>query len=91
MKKGKTRGQTLSEALGQVAAPASIQRTFPAAPNRSPQQTSREGTKSVAGHFAPVVSKQLKQLALDRDTTVQELLRESLNDLFRKHGKPPVA
>ena len=63
----------------------------PAPTSRPAPQSGREGTKSVAGHFAPVVSKQLKQLALDRDTTVQELLRESLNDLFRKHGKPPVA
>jgi hypothetical protein len=30
-------------------------------------------------------------MALDRETTVQELLREALNDFFRKHGKPSVA
>ena len=38
-----------------------------------------------------LAKRQLKQLALDRDTTVQELLAEALSALFEKHGLPPVA
>ena len=30
-------------------------------------------------------------MALDGDTSTQELLREAINDLFRKHKKPAIA
>jgi hypothetical protein len=33
----------------------------------------------------------LRILAADRDTTIQDLLAEALNDLFAKHGKPEIA
>ena len=49
------------------------------------------GKKAIAGHFDPAVGKQLRQLALDHDTTVQALLAEALNDLFVKYGKSPIA
>lgn len=52
---------------------------------------SRQGKKIISGHFDPAVSRQLKQIALDKGTTVQNLLRESLNDLFEKHGQKPIA
>jgi hypothetical protein len=52
---------------------------------------SRIGKKTVAAHFDPAVSRQLKQLGLDRDTSTQALLREAINDLFAKYGKPPIA
>lgn len=52
---------------------------------------SREGKKAVTGHFAPEVSKQLKMLALEEDSTIQSLLAEALNDLFEKRGKSPIA
>jgi hypothetical protein len=94
MSKSKGKGLTLSEALGQVGdRPAAVKPAVPL-PEPKPKavpQPGRQGTKTIAGHFAPPVSKQLKQLALDRDSNVQELLREAVNDLFRKHGKPPVA
>jgi hypothetical protein len=52
---------------------------------------SRIGKKTVAAHFDPAVSKQLRQLGLDRDASTQALLREAINDLFTKYGKPPIA
>ena len=52
---------------------------------------SRKGKKAIAGHFDPAVSKQLKQLALEEDTTVQALLAEALNDLFEKYDKKAIA
>ena len=51
---------------------------------------SREGKKTIVGHFAPEVSWQLKKLALDKQTTVQRLLEESLQDLFEKYHLPKV-
>jgi hypothetical protein len=33
----------------------------------------------------------LRQLALDRDTTVQALMIEAVNDLLRKYRRRPVA
>ena len=52
---------------------------------------SRVGKKTVAAHFDPVVSKQLKLIGQERDCTMQALLREALNDLFAKYGKPSIA
>lgn len=58
---------------------------------KTPSAPSRTGKKMVSGHFDPAVPRQLKQLALDQDTTVQNLLTEALNDLFEKHGKQRLA
>jgi len=55
------------------------------------QAPSRLGKKALIGYFDPGVSKQLKQMALDKDRTVQDLLSEALNDLFQKHKKPTIA
>jgi hypothetical protein len=52
---------------------------------------SRVGKKPVTGFFNPEVSRQLKQVALNEDKTMQELLQEALNDLFRKYDLPPIA
>ncbi len=52
---------------------------------------SRQGKKAISGFFDPVVSKQLKQLALNQDATVQALLTEALNDLFVKYDCKPIA
>lgn len=57
----------------------------------SKPQANREGKKIISGHFDLAAAKQFKQIALDNDTTVQELLREALNDLFVKYGKKPLA
>jgi hypothetical protein len=52
---------------------------------------SRVGRVQIAGFFSKETSKQLRQLALDTDGTVQSLLAEALNDLFTKHAMPPIA
>jgi hypothetical protein len=52
---------------------------------------SRVGRVQIAGFFSKETSKQLRQLALDTDGTVQSLLTDALNDLFTKHGVPPIA
>jgi hypothetical protein len=89
-----------------VNAMSGVGRESPPAPSPSPPSTpspglrpttarsrppSREGRKIIAGYFDPAVSKQLHQIALDDDTTLQELLREAINDLFTKRHKSPIA
>ena len=52
----------------------------------------REAQKAnVTGYFLPEVKKQLRLLAAERETTIQNLLAEALNDLFAKNGKPEIA
>jgi uroporphyrinogen-III synthase len=77
-------GGAVAEAQGSSASTASVLSIGSRAP-------SRIGKKTVAAHFDPAVSKQLKQLGLERDTSTQALLREAINDLFAKYGKPPIA
>ena len=45
----------------------------------------------MAAHFDPAVSKQLKHLGLERDSSTQALLREAINELFTKYGRPLIA
>ncbi len=51
----------------------------------------RHSTKQIAGHFPEGVAWQLRELAVERRSTVQSLMGEALNDLFRKYGKPELA
>jgi hypothetical protein len=74
-----------------TTAPARRARKAAEAVPISPQPPSRIGKKALIGYFDPGVSKQLKQMALDGDTSTQELLREALNDFFQKHKKPAIA
>lgn len=88
--------------LAEIAAAAgSTRKTASADPqaDRAPVETpapkkvrsaGRGGTKQVGGHFPAEVSWQLRQLAVERRSTVQALLGEALNDLFQKHGKPEI-
>lgn len=58
------------------------------------QATNRRGRPNktnVTGYFSQGVKRQLRQLALDEDTTIQLLLTEALNDLFAKRGLPEIA
>ena len=51
----------------------------------------RSDKRQVAGFFSPECAKQLRMLAAEQDTTVQELIRDGLNLMFQKRGKPPIA
>jgi hypothetical protein len=83
----------LSEALRQASGkpePPKPQ-AVPAPEIKAPRVPSRRGKKTIAGFFDPAASRQMRQIALDEDTDVQELLREAINDLFEKRGKPRIA
>jgi hypothetical protein len=51
----------------------------------------RAGKKKVTAALDPAAHKQLKGLAVERDTTTEALLTEAINDLFKKHGKASIA
>lgn len=61
-------------------------------PEKSPEPIvtkgsgSRAGKRLIAGHFDPAVHRQLKQLSVNENMSIQDLLAEALDDLFQKHG-----
>ena len=61
------------------------------APQQVQIKPSRVGKKPVTGYFDPAVSRQIKQMALDQDSSIQDLMREAFNDLFEKHNQKPIA
>lgn len=63
-----------------IATPAP---TTPGAPKR--------GKHLISGMFEPAAYRQFGVLAAELGFDKRELLREALNDLFKKHGKPPIA
>ena len=57
----------------------------PPKPAPTPQKVSGK-RKHIGGYFAPEVSRRLRMLASEEETTVQELLTEALRLLFEKRG-----
>lgn len=55
------------------------------------QPATRVGTKQIAAHFPEDVAWQLRALAVEQRTTVQELVAHALNNLFASYGKPEIA
>ena len=76
---------------GEGAAPAKAAGASATVTSIGGRSPSRIGKKTVAAHFDPAVSKQLKLIGLETDRSTQALLREAINDLFVKYGKSPIA
>jgi hypothetical protein len=51
----------------------------------------RDGKRFVGAHFHPEVARQLKMLAAEDGTTIQELLEQAVDLLFVKNGKTKIA
>jgi hypothetical protein len=45
----------------------------------------------IGGHFAPEVQTELKVLAAQERTTVQQLVAEGINSVFARRHKPQIA
>lgn len=58
---------------------------------KTPLPPSRQGKRVVSAYIDPAAARQLKHLATARDASMQTLLEEALNDLFRKHAKSAIA
>ena len=69
-----------------VAAPPAVAPP-PARPAAGFYAATRAGKKKVTAALEPVMHKQLKSLAVERETTTEALLTEAIADLFAKHGK----
>lgn len=84
----------LLAAVSRAARPDVVANTIPDAgtTGSSPkfERPSRKGTKFVAGHFDPVVARQIRMLAVEEDTTVQALLAEAIDLLFVKKNRPVI-
>ena len=80
--------------LGVQQKPAPVVAIVPAAAARPAPASiapSRIGKRTVSAHFEPTVARQLRVLAAETDRTIQDLIAEALNDLFRKHDKSAIA
>jgi len=51
----------------------------------------KRGKHLISGLFEPPTYRQFTTLAAELGLQRQDLLREALNDVFVKHGKPPIA
>ena len=51
--------------------------------------TPRNGRKHIGGYFDPAVSKQLRMMAVEEDSSVQRLLEEALDLLFQARAARP--
>lgn len=51
---------------------------------------SRVGKKAVTTYVSPELSKALRMLSLENETTLQALVIEAFDDLLRKHGRSPI-
>jgi hypothetical protein len=59
----------------------------PAADSKKPKR----GKHLISGLFLEPTYRQFTTLAAELGLQRQDLLREALNDIFVKHGKPPIA
>jgi antitoxin-like ribbon-helix-helix protein len=73
---------SLSQGLVEVSGrPAPLPAAKPeAAAHPGVTAPSRAGKKAIAGFFDPAISRQLKEIGLEKDACVQALLAEALND-----------
>ena len=57
----------------------------------APKRSGRQGSRHVGGYFDPTVVRQLKQITVNEDRTLQELLAESIDLLFQSRQMPTIA
>jgi hypothetical protein len=58
---------------------------------KTAQASTPAAARGILTRINPEGLRALRQLALDRDTTVQALMIEAANDLLRKYRRRPVA
>jgi len=94
MNKRSSLAAALNNASGKSVIKQQVIDTESSSPEKENLQKSapcRQGKKAITGFFDPTVSRQLKQIALNEDKTVQLLIAEALNDLFVKYNQNPIA
>ncbi len=84
-------GQSPVAALALVDPPAAAPQDVAPATKASSRPPSRTGQRAVTLYVKPEAHKQLRLMAVDAGSSVQDLMTEALNDLFRKHGRTLIA
>lgn len=84
---------SLADALLKEAKPDAADNGRPSnpSPRSSTVAPSRIGKKAVTVWFEPDAVRQLKLIGLEKGTTMQEMMREALNDFFAKNRKAQIA
>lgn len=57
----------------------------------SARPPSRTGLRAITCYVKPEAHKQLRMLGLEKGASVQDLMTEALNDLFRKYERTRIA
>lgn len=79
-------------ALSAVHAAAAVSKAEPEPESSTTARApSRTGLRAVTCYVKPEAHKQLRMLGLEKGSSVQDLMTEALNDLFRKHGRTLIA
>jgi hypothetical protein len=60
-------------------------------PEPPPPEDADDKRRGQTLRLTPAAWRQLKLLALERGIASHALLIEAVNDLFQKHGRPPIA
>jgi hypothetical protein len=84
-------GQSPAAPLALVESPAPVPVTSAPISATGARAPSRIGQRAVTLYVKPEAHKQLRLLAVDSGMSVQDLMTEALNDLFRKHGRTLIA
>jgi hypothetical protein len=63
----------------------------PAGKMADPDSAEQGRGKHIGGYFDPAVSKQMRAIALEEDSSVQALLEEALDMLFQSRNVPMIA
>jgi hypothetical protein len=69
-----------------VATPAK-----PPSPKKKPRRHQPDGRRGILVRARPEAWKALKQIALDGDRTLQDVMTEAINGILIKNEKPPLA
>jgi hypothetical protein len=80
--------QSASAAKG-AAKPAPAPAEATSGDAATPKAKAREGKKAIVGYFSEDLSRTLRVMAIEENTTVQALVGESLDLLMRARGKHP--
>lgn len=91
MKQAKNDLKSALQQEGQPPISDTPESVAPAPGQHAQRRPSRQGKKLISGHFDKAVHYQLKVICLETGSTIQGLLAESLNLLFEKHDKEPIA
>jgi len=85
--------QALQEALKGTQAPPKASQTAPAATGNSQgyyTAPSREGKTNITAYLSPDYKASLRLIQAKAGNSLQALVAEALNDLFRKYNVPTV-